>query len=128
MIEFTTLLPPPSILHVAREIGRGRESRVSQIISLECISYHIWFPTPVSRGTVCVCGVVPAECRGYRGELSMRTGWRWTVSSGVVLIEGLNEGSKSSYILTEASEVRVVMRNCRDSWGGYFHHLVSHVG
>ena len=74
-----------------------------------------------------MCGVVPAECRGYRGELSTRTGWRWTVSSGVVLIEGLNEGSESSYIFTEASDLRVVMRNCRDGWGGYFHHPVSHV-
>ena len=57
MIEFTTLLPP-SVLLVAREIGRSREGRVVQIISLDCLSNHM------------------------------------VVSSGDVLIEGLNEGSE----------------------------------
>ena len=35
--------------------------------------------------------------------------------------------SRSSNIFTEASDFRVVMRNCRDCWGGFFHYLVSHV-
>ena len=35
-----------------------------------------------------MCGMVPAECKDYRVEWLVRMRWKWTVSSGVVLIEG----------------------------------------